>query len=179
MPGKRVPGHEAQGSACACGWDSGKSTKRARRAAYAEHLAGVRSERAMLCRDCHLERTPREMSKSKPSICKKCSTARTRAWAAANPDDWERTRRRSYLKRKYGITPEEYDSRLDQQGGRCAICRRLPPDSRGFRMHIDHDHQTGKFRGVLCGPCNQGIGNLGDDPERLLAAVAYLHAASG
>lgn len=116
------------------------------------------------------------MSRAKPSICKACSTARARAWAEANPDAWERHRRRSWLKQKYGITPERYDDILSTQGGVCAICKQPPDDPRGYRMHVDHDHATGRVRGILCGPCNQGIGRLGDSIERLRAAIEYLQA---
>lgn len=116
----------------------------------------------------------KRMSRHKPSLCKTCATARTKEWATQHPEEWERHRRRSWLKRKYGITPEDYDRILAAQGGVCAICRTPPPDPRGFRMHVDHDHESGRVRGILCGPCNQGIGNLGDDVERLRAAIKYL-----
>lgn len=114
------------------------------------------------------------MSTAKPGLCKSCSSARTRAWAEAHPEEWERHRRRSWLKRKYGITPEQYDDLLAAQGGVCAICGDPSEDSRGYRMHVDHCHDTGRVRGILCGPCNRGLGNFEDDVDRLLAAVAYL-----
>jgi hypothetical protein len=174
MPGKRVPGHAFSEAACLCGWATAAATKRERRSHYAEHLAGARADHGVQCRDCEQDRTPREMSRSKPSICKQCSTARTRAWAEAHPDEWERHRRKSWLKQKYGITPEEYDAVLASQGGNCAICGEPPSDSRGYKMHVDHNHSTGAVRGILCGPCNRGIGNLGDDIERLRAAIRYL-----
>lgn len=62
------------------------------------------------------------------------------------------------------------------QNGRCAICERhmSPP-------HIDHDHATGRVRELLCGPCNQGIGSLGDNVDRVQRALEYLtrHAGGG
>lgn len=85
---------------------------------------------------------------------------------------------------RFGITPEQYQEMLDAQGHACAICE-LPErvtDSRNGRikaMAVDHDHQTGAVRGLLCQNCNKGIGNLGDNPDRLIAAAAYLIAARG
>jgi hypothetical protein len=83
-----------------------------------------------------------------------------------------RRERTSYLKRKYGITPERYDELLAEQGGVCAICGREPrPD---ISLHVDHDHETGAIRGLLCFCCNNALGDFEDDYERLAAAVRYL-----
>lgn len=83
--------------------------------------------------------------------------------------------RQSNLLAKYGITTDEYDRLLDEQGGVCAICRLDSSSSlRGKLMAVDHCHDTGKVRGLLCSPCNTGIGHLKDDPDRLMAAAAYL-----
>jgi len=78
-------------------------------------------------------------------------------------------RRRNKVKAKYGITWQERDALLIAQSGRCAICRDPMLDP-----HVDHDHQTGEVRGLLCRPCNLGIGNFRDDPFLLHAAVDYL-----
>lgn len=80
--------------------------------------------------------------------------------------------RKSHLKRKYGITPEEYDTLLAQQGGVCGICGREP--NRGISLHVDHDHATGAVRGLLCFRCNNALGDFDDDPVLLRAAAAYL-----
>jgi Recombination endonuclease VII len=61
---------------------------------------------------------------------------------------------------------------LEKQGGLCAICGK--PDETVRRMSLDHCHDTGKLRGMLCNGCNVGIGMLGDDPDRVLAAYNYL-----
>jgi hypothetical protein len=80
--------------------------------------------------------------------------------------------RAGHLKRKYGITLEEYDTLLQHQGGGCAICRRKPrPDA---SLHLDHDHQTGRMRGILCFRCNNGLGDFDDDASLLQQAVAYV-----
>lgn len=75
----------------------------------------------------------------------------------------------------YGVTPEQWQAAWDAQGGRCAICRRgLVP---GKGTHADHDHVTGRFRGILDDDCNLGLGKFRDDPALLRAAAAYLEAA--
>jgi len=84
--------------------------------------------------------------------------------------------RNQQLKRDYGITLEEYNERLEFQGGVCAICK-CPPTGR-FQLAVDHCHSTGMIRGLLCSFCNHGIGNFRDDVERLASAISYLDEAS-
>jgi hypothetical protein len=76
---------------------------------------------------------------------------------------------RSYL---YGITPERYTEMFSEQESRCAICRTDVPSGKGW--HLDHDHDTGQARGILCHRCNLGLGNFKDNPATLEAAIAYL-----
>ncbi len=68
----------------------------------------------------------------------------------------------------YNITIEDYDRMAAQQDGRCLICQRKD------KLVIDHDHETGSVRGLLCSACNTGIGLLQDNTEILLAAASYL-----
>lgn len=77
---------------------------------------------------------------------------------------------RRYL---YGLEPGQYDAMLAAQDGRCAICRTDAPGGRGS-WHVDHEHATGRVRGLLCHRCNLMLGNAQDDPARLRAAVEYL-----
>jgi len=80
---------------------------------------------------------------------------------------------RAALKYRYKMTPEQYDELLSRQDGKCAICR----EGEGWvdhRLSIDHDHETGVVRGLLCKACNAFLGLADDDPNRLMAAVAYL-----
>jgi formate dehydrogenase maturation protein FdhE len=74
--------------------------------------------------------------------------------------------------RTYGITAEEYDAILDEQGGVCAICGKRPVSK---MFSVDHDHKTMRIRGLIHGsPCNQLLGNARDDIVRLQAAIKYL-----
>ena len=98
---------------------------------------------------------------------------RARAWAEKNPDLWERHRRASHLKCRYGITIKEYDSILNSQGGVCAICESGVSDV-DRRFHVDHCHKSGVVRGILCGRCNRAIGQFGDDPDLCDRAAEYL-----
>ena len=77
--------------------------------------------------------------------------------------------RKSRLKRKYGLTLEDFDEMLASQGGGCAICGKPDPDN------VDHDHVTGRVRGILCWNCNIAIGQLEDDSDRARAMAEYLH----
>ena len=93
------------------------------------------------------------------------------AYLVANPDKVLGYR----LKRKFGITLEEYRQMLKAQGGRCAICNQEPKDEPHHRaLAVDHDHTTNRIRGLLCFHCNTGLGNLRDDPELLRKAIEYL-----
>lgn len=69
----------------------------------------------------------------------------------------------------YGVSEESFAAMLDAQQHKCAICSE---DLK--KPHVDHDHETGHVRGLLCGQCNVGIGMLRDSPELLRAALAYL-----
>jgi hypothetical protein len=88
---------------------------------------------------------------------------RAKDFYAANPDVW--------LKR-YGITSKDFETMLEKQNGACAVCKKKK------KLCVDHDHETGKVRGLLCRACNTAIGNLGDSHEGLLNAAQYLTSSS-
>lgn len=85
---------------------------------------------------------------------------------------------------RYGLTVEQFDEMVAAQGGVCAICGQAPVAVKGIApalrpardpvLHIDHDHETGRVRGLLCTRCNSGIGFFGDNAKLLRVAVKYL-----
>ena len=98
-----------------------------------------------------------------------------KAYRARRPDIY----RNSILKFNYGITVVEYEKMLADQGGVCAVCGREETQrhnrtGRPRRLAVDHDHETGEVRGLLCAPCNQTIGLMDESPERLKAVIQYL-----
>lgn len=80
------------------------------------------------------------------------------------------------LKKMYGISLEEYEALLDSQDGVCAICQE-PPSGKNRFLSVDHDHDTGRIRGLLCTRCNVGLGALHDSAEILRTALMYLEGS--
>jgi hypothetical protein len=113
------------------------------------------------------------------------SASSATSWRKANPekaraaqrkcrmkwrDKYNEKRRINRRKAAYGIEHGDFIAMLEVQQHRCAICP-TPIDS---RAHLDHDHLTGKVRGILCGRCNVGLGMFGDSPDVLTNAIEYL-----
>ena len=88
--------------------------------------------------------------------------------------EFKRRQRRRYYEKRYGITPEIYDEMLKQQDGGCAICGRDKAHRTQKYLHVDHNHKTGKVRGLLCVRCNTVIGNSRDSIMILKNAIKYL-----
>lgn len=83
---------------------------------------------------------------------------------------FKKKRRSNYLQRKYGISMEDFDRLLSDQDGACAICGKTNVRA----LHVDHDHDTNRIRGILCSPCNRALGAFGDSIGLLTSAVDYL-----
>jgi hypothetical protein len=93
----------------------------------------------------------------------------------ADYEEFRRRERQSNFRRLYGISIEDYDAMLAAQGGLCAICGEAGAGGRWKRrLHVDHAHDTGAIRGLLCHGCNVAIGSLRESPALLLKAVEYL-----
>lgn len=110
--------------------------------------------------------------------CKLCSKARR----AEGKNTWPKTEngkrsvKNSGLKTRYGITQETHDAMLMKQNGGCACCGVLLDSScKELIPHVDHVHdETKRVRGLLCGPCNRGLGQFKDSVEILEKATKYL-----
>ena len=146
--------------------------------------AGMRSGRRSDCKACNLAaKHARYVANPEPS------KRRVREWQQANPERVAETRRRrrerpevklrereDHLRRKYGITQADYEALLAKQRGGCAICGRKP--SGKISLHVDHEHGTGRIRGLLSFRCNNALGDLGDSVQQLRKAIAYLEPPS-
>ena len=106
-------------------------------------------------------------------------------WKKANPEALRRINQKSFaknyekirdreLRKRYGITNEDFSLLLTKQNGVCAICKRT--DGTKKYLSVDHCHTTGKVRGLLCSGCNKGIGLLNDSCALLESAKEYLSA---
>lgn len=109
----------------------------------------------------------------------------SRKWRTNNPEKvraqkekWKASGGKFYsmLKTLYKISREEYDQMFETQKGCCAICG-VHQDDHFRSLSVDHNHETGKVRGLLCGQCNVGMGNLRDDVHILQKAIAYLQSS--
>lgn len=135
-----------------------------------------------LCRSCYdrwlRERNPEYADRQRQN---------QRRWADQNSDadrqrqaEWSKSDRGRAVKRQsqrdrtlaaFGLTREDEERMLEQQGGGCGVCGSTD-EPRSF--DIDHDHETGAFRGLLCGRCNKGLGLLGDTEHSVKQALIYL-----
>lgn len=89
-------------------------------------------------------------------------------WRAKNPEVWRAHNKKTKLKR-YGLTLAEFANLSKRQDGKCAICANVPKT-----LYVDHCHVSNKVRGLLCSPCNSGLGYFHDNPGKLLRAAFYV-----
>lgn len=138
----------------------------------AERLKQYRKEYYQRNRERLLAREAERYRESAELRAKK--SARAKRWAKENPEEYKARQKKSWVKLKYGLTVEEYDSIMAQG---CAICGIKEGEKQMGRKKIlclDHDHSNGQIRDALCHECNVAIGSMGDDPSRLRAAARYL-----
>lgn len=155
-----------------------------------------------LCKRCQIEKPISDFYRDvRRYICKKCMYARNLEWRANNlesvrertkknisklrlkdPDAWRLRMRKWRLKQIHGITLDQFVALFESQNGKCGVCDRglemsvsyLAGENRDRIACLDHDHATGRVRGILCNSCNRAIGMLKEDIDILLRAASYL-----
>jgi len=98
--------------------------------------------------------------------------ARRKKWVDDNPEKRKESSRKYRLKTEYGLTPEQYQEMYDKQGGVCSICSEKCTAQ--FNLAVDHNHDTGSVRELLCKSCNVALGFLKDSSEVAEKAAKYL-----
>lgn len=122
--------------------------------------------------------------------CRLCQYEKNRSWQKRNPEKQKQYKRQTYLRhceryteeailRQRKITKEEYLALIEKQDNKCAICFLeesviMRKDRSVSPLSIDHDHISGKLRGLLCARCNRGLGSFKESEERLINAINYL-----
>jgi hypothetical protein len=129
-----------------------------------------------VCSKCNIEKTFSEFNKDKTkqdgfrTICKKCRVASSASYYSENTGTIRQKVKEYWLRSRYGMEMKDLEALLASQGYCCPICKEKIKNS----YHIDHNHDTGEVRGLLCGCCNRGLGIFKDSPSRIQNAFQYL-----
>lgn len=140
--------------------------------------------------DCITEGCDKQAKYKASKLCSNCDTkrrywenpdkVRTRARVAqaemrsSRGEEYQRYKKNYDLMKTYGITLLEYEAQLDKQNGMCALCG-ITECGSGRNFAVDHCHETGNVRGLLCANCNNGLGRFKDNTEVLRNAITYLN----
>lgn len=130
------------------------------------------------CTSCKAQLPPTAFSKNRSksdglhNLCRPCNARSAKKYRDSHEDI-----RLKHRVARYGLTLEQYRAMVEAQEGRCAICGE--PEGATYRgkvrrLCVDHNHETGEVRGLLCVQCNFAIGHLADNPDRARRLVAYL-----
>lgn len=127
------------------------------------------------CKRCQVRQSS-ELRKARYTLEQRAASQRE--YNRRRPDHVKLANR---IKSRYGLTIDEWQALLDSQGQSCAVCRlhidELPDDGRNTKMHVDHCHDTGRVRGLLCSACNRALGCFRDDPHAMRAAANYVESS--
>ncbi len=114
--------------------------------------------------------------------CKPCNAEASRLFRKNNPEAAKRydakrrdTKKRFWIEDRYGLTTEQFEALKTAQHNVCAICGTNRELGRGKELHVDHNHETGEVRGLLCNFCNRGLGLFRDSVDLLKSAERYLN----
>ena len=150
-----------------------KCEKTKPREQFNKRKKGARDGLCSCCKSCHREiaaRWAKQNAQKKKEI--------DRRWQRENPDKVSLMQRKIHIKRLYGVTYGDYERLLEHQGRCCACCGKHESEQK-HRLAVDHVHDSGKIRGLLCNNCNSGIGKLGDNSDGVRKALEYLLKAEG
>lgn len=138
------------------------------------------------CTKCQITKDLNEfgLQRGKPrSICKNCRKLESKEWYKNNKErkrelsrKYKQTKKSQDLQRTYGITMEQYLEMCQDQNNVCKICEK--PQTTERSLCVDHCHDTGIVRGLLCDKCNRGLGLLGDTEDSIQSALTYLRNAA-
>jgi hypothetical protein len=138
------------------------------------HLANPIIDGKRICWKCDEEKSVDDFHKAPGNIggitgkCKECLNSEQLLRHKANPE----YNQNASLKKLYGITLDERNAMIEAQENCCALCNTTLKGGRD--IHVDHDHETGEVRSILCHLCNVGLGAFRDDPNILIRALSYL-----
>lgn len=134
----------------------------------------VCSEEKLISSDFYTTKQKGRPHPTVSAMCKKCHNAKHRKkYLEESIEDRKKRQewmRRGHLSRKYGLTTEEFSAMILKQQNKCKICECDLDDPQ-----IDHDHDTGKIRGLLCRPCNMSLGLLKENPQTLRNMITYIN----
>ena len=141
---------------------------------------GMRDGHRNDCKLCNLA-----AKKARTALDPVANLERVKRWQRENPDrlnayrrayrqrpERKRAERESHLQRQYGMSLADYERMFERQAGLCRICGVRP--RKGTNLHVDHDHETGAVRGLLCFKCNNAIGLFDESHDLFQAAADYL-----
>jgi len=133
------------------------------------------------CRKEYVEKNKEKFNKQHQEYCRKNYIVLKKKhdnYMKKYKNKFKRIRREYNLKRSFNMTLAEFDFLLKKQNNKCAICGKLESANSNIGkirpLSVDHDHKTGKVRGLLCNKCNQAIGLFSDDINMLFNAIKYL-----
>lgn len=122
------------------------------------------------CKTCHIAQVNGKLTPSRP---KRTYRSPIGPKLPSDLETYYPMSHRRYRYAQYGLNHAQYDELYNKQEGKCAICG-IPEEDTGRALSIDHCHDTLEVRGLLCGPCNSGIGMLRDNVDLLHKAIEYL-----
>ena len=117
------------------------------------------------CAACGESKTRKDFPSYSGGRCRECYNAHKRTLPSYTDKNYQRNLK---LQARYGISLDEYEGMARRQNGVCAVCEV------SGKLHVDHEHETGRVRGLLCGSCNRALGLLKDNVDSLKKAIDYL-----